>query len=88
MYACAKQLKKPIIRGVLTNGHDWIFLVLELNADGNGGEYLQSDEICVIERDKSVSEASCSLITGIIAHWLRHIHEELGDDDYFTMMTT
>ena len=54
--------RKTIIRGVLTNGHEWIFLVLGLDADGKSGEYLESDKICVIEKDQSVSEASCWLL--------------------------
>ena len=37
--------RKGILRGALTNGHEWIFLILYLNEDGNGGTYAESPTI-------------------------------------------
>ncbi|KAI0369301.1 hypothetical protein BV20DRAFT_1122184 [Pilatotrama ljubarskyi] len=45
MHACARTVLKSTIRGVLTDGHTWIFLILTLN--GSGGTYFQSPEIHV-----------------------------------------
>ncbi|KAF8346732.1 hypothetical protein F5887DRAFT_960765 [Amanita rubescens] len=62
-----------IFRGALTNGHSWIFLVLILNEDGNGGKYFQSDCIQVLDVNdgiSSVSHQGSSLIAAIIAHWV------------------
>ncbi|KAF8809153.1 hypothetical protein BYT27DRAFT_7188242 [Phlegmacium glaucopus] len=31
MYPCGKYLQKKVIRGALTNGRQWIFLILNIN---------------------------------------------------------
>jgi hypothetical protein len=88
MYACAKHLGKTIIRGALTNGVEWVFFLLKLNEDGNGGKYFESQPINLVRLEaagRKVSRTSCSLIAAIIAYWLQHSHEEIGSDDYFTM---
>jgi hypothetical protein len=88
MYACSKKLGKNVIRGALTNGHIWIFLILRLNENAIGGRYFLSREIYLMENlveGSQVSEKACSFIAGIVAHWIQHSHEEIGDDDYFVM---
>lgn len=86
MYACARHIRwvnsrhhihsnssfsgKTIFRGALTNGHKWIFLVLILNEDGNGGKYFQSHCIRVLDVISSVSHEGSSLTAAIIAHWV------------------
>ncbi|KAH9929721.1 uncharacterized protein B0H18DRAFT_1117274 [Fomitopsis serialis] len=42
MQACAKRLKSRHIRGTITNGRAWIFLLLELNDNFVGGRYWAS----------------------------------------------
>ncbi|KAF8902463.1 hypothetical protein CPB85DRAFT_1438723 [Mucidula mucida] len=42
MYAVAERTKQPILRGALTNGRDWIFLILSRNSDGRGATYKES----------------------------------------------
>jgi len=37
--------RKCILCGALTNGHEWIFLILYLNKDENGGTYTESPTI-------------------------------------------
>jgi len=60
---------------VLTNGHDWIFLLIKLNDDYNGGSYMQS-EILRLMTTKSndgqlvISEEWPDLIAGILLHWV------------------
>ncbi|PPQ82498.1 hypothetical protein CVT26_012952 [Gymnopilus dilepis] len=34
MYACAKALDKSVVRGALTNGNYWIFIIVRLKGDG------------------------------------------------------
>jgi hypothetical protein len=34
---------KQVVRGALTNGREWIFLILKLNDDRNGASFMQSD---------------------------------------------
>ncbi|KAJ3498006.1 hypothetical protein NLJ89_g10275 [Agrocybe chaxingu] len=82
MHRCARTAGKTTIRGVLTSGRGWIFLILKLNADGNGGSYLESDELTISrEALGQVSKTAASLLSAIIAHWMKHSHEELDEDD-------
>ena len=62
-----------MIRGALTNGHEWIFFLLKLNDDGNGGKYFQSKGIPLMTASRGeemVSRETSSLIAAIIAHWV------------------
>ncbi|KAF8694388.1 hypothetical protein AX14_002055 [Amanita brunnescens Koide BX004] len=42
IHACGRYLKKKVIHGVLANGHEWMFLLVKLNDDGNGAPYRKS----------------------------------------------
>jgi hypothetical protein len=64
-----KFLRKSIVRGVLTNGHKWIFLILKVKEDCNGGEYLCSKEMSIISLE-GISRKVSSLIAAIITHWV------------------
>ncbi|KAF8723412.1 hypothetical protein AX14_009327 [Amanita brunnescens Koide BX004] len=87
LYACAKHQEKRIIRGALTNGHEWIFFILKLDEGGNGGKYSQSTVIKLMQRGESeVSHEGSSLIAAIIADWIQHSHDEIGHDDFFMML--
>jgi hypothetical protein len=67
---CSKNFsRKSIIRGVVTNKCEWIFFVLKLNKDGNGGNYFQSKGINLMLDDVGGRELT-SLIAAIIAHWV------------------
>ncbi|KAG5650126.1 hypothetical protein H0H81_000599 [Sphagnurus paluster] len=88
MHACAKRLNKTIIRGALTNGIEWIFMVLVLDQDGDGGKYFESEHIKLrrlADEGGEVSREASSLIAAVIAYWIEHSHEEIGSDDYLTM---
>ncbi|KAF6744451.1 hypothetical protein DFP72DRAFT_1176908, partial [Ephemerocybe angulata] len=39
MYAGMKMMGKNVIRGALSNGHNWIFIILEADASGSGAVY-------------------------------------------------
>ena len=65
--------RKDIIRGALTDGQDWIFIILKMKPDGDGAVYAQSKELYlvvkVIPDRKEVSRTMCSVIAGIITYW-------------------
>ncbi|TFY57674.1 hypothetical protein EVG20_g8450 [Dentipellis fragilis] len=60
--------RKTMIRGVLTNGRGWVFLILKLNS-GGGGTYFASREIFVHAHGEIEREA-VSKISAIIADWV------------------
>ncbi|XP_006464012.1 hypothetical protein AGABI2DRAFT_145166 [Agaricus bisporus var. bisporus H97] len=71
MYACAMCLGKKVIRGVITNSHEWMFLILQLNDDGDGGMYFQSEIIKLVDPVTLELEREVfALLTKIIAHWV------------------
>ncbi|TFK23769.1 hypothetical protein FA15DRAFT_743803, partial [Coprinopsis marcescibilis] len=46
MFASAKyRVRKEIARGTVTNGHEWIFIILYINQGGIGGTYATSPTI-------------------------------------------
>lgn len=88
IYACAKQLGKNIIRGAVTDGHNWIFLVLKMDPNGDGAIYAQSLQrtrlmTVVPPGDEEISRTMCDVIAGIIGYWIEHSNEDIGDDDWF-----
>ncbi|KAF9642126.1 hypothetical protein BDM02DRAFT_3124827 [Thelephora ganbajun] len=86
MYAPAKYLKKNVIRGALTNGRDWIFLILYLNEDGGGGTYLQSRPIELQVSSSypySVLPPEPDIIAGILAYWMERSFVDLDENDWF-----
>jgi hypothetical protein len=68
-------LRKQVLRGALTNGRDWIFLLIKLDDDYDGASYKQSlpvklnimkhpDDQPVILRPYP------DLIAAILSHWV------------------
>ncbi|KAF8909241.1 hypothetical protein CPB84DRAFT_1812999 [Gymnopilus junonius] len=84
MYGCARTVGKPTIRGVLTNGHSWIFLILTLK-DGGGANYVQSPLLSIYASPvQKLSKENISLVSAILSYWTLNSHKELNaDDDYF-----
>ncbi|KAF9643708.1 hypothetical protein BDM02DRAFT_1362680 [Thelephora ganbajun] len=86
MYASAKYLKEGIIRGALTDGHNWIFLILYLNEDGIGGTYMQSPPIKMQASDNYpyyVLSPGPDIVAGILAHWMERSFIDLDEHDWF-----
>ncbi|KAF8891464.1 hypothetical protein CPB84DRAFT_1837410 [Gymnopilus junonius] len=88
MLACARRAKKKIVRGVVTDGREWIYLILTLR-DGDGtATYVRSDKINIgggggFTADHP-SQAGVSLISAILAHWILHSHQPLDETtDFF-----
>jgi hypothetical protein len=70
--------RKKILRGALTNGHDWIFLLLKFNNDDDGASYSQSDVIQMyVTRSRNdppvVRHPEPDMIAAILLHWVSPI---------------
>ncbi|KAF8323470.1 uncharacterized protein EI90DRAFT_3130339 [Cantharellus anzutake] len=88
MYACAKALGKSVVRGALTVGDRWIFLIIVMNANGDGAKYWKSRGIGVLTttppEDTAITSPWPDVIAGILAHWMKHSFEGIKDgDDWF-----
>ena len=92
MYGCAKLLKyvpslrlysllisprKEFLRGALTDGHYWIFLILHLDPGGVGGTFKRSValELQVVGgfagSPREVVKPFADLIAGVLSFWVR-----------------
>jgi len=70
--------EKTFIRGTVTDGHNWIFLVLKMNANGDGAIYAQSLHrirlmTVVPPGDEEISRTMCDVIAGIITYWVKYL---------------
>jgi len=83
MAACATRINQKTIRGALSNGRTWIFLILTFNDDAPGGLYCDSEPIDLKMFGDTIGHESADLIAGILSHWIAHAYEELQDDDWF-----
>ncbi|KAJ6586217.1 hypothetical protein B0H10DRAFT_2095408, partial [Mycena sp. CBHHK59/15] len=81
MYEFAKTMEKDILRGALTNGHQWFFLILHLNQDGEGATYKQTLPFTILPSDNPAEPVGPDLIAGILSSWIEHSFEGLRDDD-------
>jgi hypothetical protein len=68
-------LRKKILRGALTNGRDWIFLLIKLNDDYDGASYRQSSTIQLTATASpsgqlAMTEPWPDLIAAILSHWV------------------
>ncbi|KAN0131993.1 hypothetical protein V8E53_010273 [Lactarius tabidus] len=88
MFMCGKFLQNKVVRGALTNGHDWIFLLIKLNDNYEGASYKQSDMIH-LEVMKNpdfhlvIPKPWPDLISAILLHWIGNSFVDLGSDDWF-----
>ncbi|KAI0032991.1 hypothetical protein K488DRAFT_85359 [Vararia minispora EC-137] len=75
MYAGMKAMQKDFIRGALTNGRTWIFIVVEAKESG-GATYHRTSAINLFDPppsrmhyDRVLLKPRCDLVASIIAHW-------------------
>ena len=70
---------KTHIRGALTNGYEWLFLMLNVNSNGKGAPYRISDrpysaaphEAGVkMDMDMVISDMASDMIAGMLASWV------------------
>lgn len=82
LYSKGKQLaltnhsRNDTIRGVLTNGCEWIFIILSFNKDGIGASYKASSPVlystlCPIQGDVTPQQHWLDVIAGILLEWVR-----------------
>ncbi|CAA7270372.1 unnamed protein product [Cyclocybe aegerita] len=83
MLGCARRAGKKIVKGVVTDGRSWIFLILTLQDDGTA-TYVRSVEINYGRFTTRPSQEGVSLISAILAHWILHSHEAFNEPtDFF-----
>jgi len=87
LYASATKLKKTHIRGTLTNGYEWLFLVLNVNSNGKGASYRISDRSYSAAPQETgvnmvIPDMPPDMIAGILASWIEHSCEEVLEDDW------
>ncbi|KAF8798599.1 hypothetical protein BYT27DRAFT_7264729 [Phlegmacium glaucopus] len=88
LYAAATKLKKTHIRGTLTNGYDWLFLLLTVNPNGQGATYRISERSYSAAPQETgvdvvVPDLPADMIAGILASWIEHSCEDLLEDEWF-----
>lgn len=66
--------RKNVIRGALTAGENWLFIVLVMNPDGDGATYRWSEQITVVSETppgfKTVTSPWPDIITAILVDWV------------------
>ena len=69
-------LRYKVVRGVLTTGHDWLFLIMKLNDSYDGASYRQSNPIHLeVMRSCDFQEVPWpDLIAAILLHWVSSSH--------------
>ncbi|KAH9082224.1 hypothetical protein EDB83DRAFT_2513008 [Lactarius deliciosus] len=82
MYLCLKSIEKDILRGALTNGLEWIFMVVARNPDGNGAKYKRSVPV-MFDRPPQIGGMWPDLVAGILSHWVENSFTDTENDDWF-----
>ncbi|KAF5388904.1 hypothetical protein D9757_005073 [Collybiopsis confluens] len=87
LYASGKQLEKDTIRGALTNGHEWMFIILSFNKDGNGASYKYSIPLeyrkTRTPNEETPEQSSPDVIACILLEWIQKSFQDLDTDDWF-----
>jgi hypothetical protein len=76
------------VRGTLTNGYEWLFIVVSVNSGGTGASYMISTRSYSaaphdVGGDTIIHEDQADMIAGILASWIQHSCEDIGADDWF-----
>lgn len=64
-----------VVRGAISNGREWAFMLLRINENGKGGRYEVSPPMAVaFERNypNHVMNRGPDIVAGVLAHWVRH----------------
>ncbi|KAI0744076.1 hypothetical protein C8Q80DRAFT_1184879 [Daedaleopsis nitida] len=84
LIARARQLQQSHIRGALTNGYKWWFIVVDIDADGGGASYRFSDPIrWTVGNWGAVNTPTPTIIAGILAAWIQSSFQEFKGDEWF-----
>ncbi|TDL20109.1 hypothetical protein BD410DRAFT_841469 [Rickenella mellea] len=88
MYECGKLLQKSVVRGALTNGRDWIFLLVNISDDYDSASYRKSDAV-ELQTTRSpdgqlrIDKPWPDFIAAILLYWIENGFAELGSNDWF-----
>lgn len=63
--------RRTHLRGVLTNGELWVFVIVIRNPECPGGGYYTSPPIQLQRNKAAIDEDSANTISGILAAWVR-----------------
>ncbi|KAF9029526.1 hypothetical protein BDZ89DRAFT_1065311 [Hymenopellis radicata] len=77
-YACAVQLGKSTMRGVLTNGVEWTFLIVYVNVGGSGGTYRWST---IFEIGQPADANRVELVALALAQSIQNCSEDIQPDE-------
>ncbi|KAH9163831.1 hypothetical protein EDB89DRAFT_2143801 [Lactarius sanguifluus] len=81
MYLCLERMVQDTLRGALTNGLEWIFLVITRNLDSNGARYKRS--VPVMFDPPQIGNIWSNLVAGILLHWVENSFTVTENDDWF-----
>ncbi|KAF6744454.1 hypothetical protein DFP72DRAFT_928775 [Ephemerocybe angulata] len=95
MFAGMKAMEKDFIRGGLTDGGNWIFIILEADASGTGAVYHCTDEFPLFgstdpdpyssaSLKPSLLKARCDVVAAVISGWVEKSHCKLDESEVFT----
>ncbi|KAG2066718.1 hypothetical protein BDR04DRAFT_1120995 [Suillus decipiens] len=88
MYMCAKFLQKKVLRGVLTNGRDWMFLLVKLDDNYDKAIFKQSFMMELtfkksVDGTRETTGPWPDLIAGVLSYWIENSFVDLESDDWF-----
>jgi hypothetical protein len=64
--------RRGTLRGALSNGHSWVFIIVVVNPDGNGAKYRYSIPIEVQSGVPylQIAKPWPDVLAGILFHWV------------------
>jgi len=80
MSACLGKLKRDALHGALTNGREWVFLIIELNANNDGGATYRSSSVFGQLRE-GAGEMWPDLVAGVLQYWVENSFKCMASDD-------
>ncbi|TDL20111.1 hypothetical protein BD410DRAFT_791185 [Rickenella mellea] len=91
MYYCGRLLQKKVVRGALTNGHDWVFVHIKLNDNYDGASYtwfpvVRLNIVKSYDGVPQIRKPWPDVIAAILLHWVENGFSDLGSDDWYEMM--
>ncbi|KAK1215433.1 hypothetical protein PQX77_021972 [Marasmius sp. AFHP31] len=92
MHGFCQTHKRSLLRGALTNGREWLFILLKAGPNGDGFGYWISEKVYKVadvryaRHPDEVSFPHRDIVAGVIAHWISHSEEDISDDDWFTLI--
>lgn len=91
MYSCGRYLQKKLVRGALTNGREWIFILVKFNDNHDGASYQRSNIVKFDIADDSDGQLVIpgswhDIIAAILSQWIQNSFVDLKSDDWFELV--